>query len=351
MTSLPPPPPGSSALPPPPPPRPPAPPLRAPVTAPGPPAPVGVGGAGGGSTDVVPPHPDWQLPGDRWLPVPPGTRPPRPGWVTDPVGWQDVSTPVGDVLVPTRGFGDWWSHVVGALGRSWRSLLALHLVTLPLTLLTAVAARWVPSVEPGAVTARQLVDRLAALVAIALVWLVVSTVLRGASCWAIVHDAAGRPAGWTAAVRFGLRRFWAFAGWSVVTGLATAAGAMACVLPGVYLGVVFGTLLTGVVAFERTGTWRRCFALARGAWWGLLARTLVVAALAVLLAALAGMVSGQLLASSGSDPAWWAAAVVNRVIQLPAEMLAAAMAVVTYAERRAATGRCGTAELVDAVRA
>lgn len=316
---------------------------------PPPPPPPPYGGASSTPGD------DWQLPGDKWLPagylVPPG----RPGWQLNPVGWQDVAVRAPDPLVARDGFGDWWNKVFGVLGRSWRSLVPLYLASLPLTLLAVAAVlpladRVGEADGPGLrIDRADLAARLGVLALSLVLGLVVSTVVRGASAWVITHDAAGEPTTWGAAVRFGLRRFWSFVGWSLLTGIVTAVSVLACVLPAVWLGVVFGSVLTGVVAFERGDTWGRCFALARGAWWALFGRILIVGVLGFVAGSIVQAVTGGLVASDATV-AVLGAALVSGVLRLPIELLGASATVVTYAERRAAAGGCTTGELLDDLR-
>lgn len=301
----------------------------------------------------VVPGDDWQLPGDKWLPagyrVPPG----RPGWQLNPTGWQDVAAPGPDPLVPRDGFGDWWNKLFAVVGRSWRSLVPLYLASLPLSLLAVLAV--VPLADRIGrggnlrVGGAALAARLGVLALSVLLGLVVSTVVKGASAWVITHDAAGEPTSWGAAVRFGLRRFWSFVGWSLATGIVTALSVLACVLPAVWLGVIFGSVLTGVVAFERGDTWGRCFALAKGAWWALLGRILIVGVLGLVVGSIVQAVTRGLV-SSDATVAVIGATLVGGFLRLPMDLLGASAAVVTYAERRAAAGGCSTAELLGDLR-
>jgi hypothetical protein len=304
------------------------------------------------------PGDDWQLPGDRWLPagyrVPPG----RPGWQVDPVGWQHVSAPPADPLVARNGFGDWFDKVFGVIRRSWQSLIVLQLALLPVTIGAAVAVlplatrRTVRSVRANgtiAVDGGRLAVQFGAIGVVLLVSWIVATIGRGAGAWIVTHDAAGEPARWSDALRFGLRRFWPFVGWSVLAGLTTAVGALACLVPGIYVGVVFNATLTGVVAFERGDVWSRCFALARGAWWALLGRLLVIALIGGAYGIAVNAVTGAMWSGSGT-PARVGAVVVGAVLRLPVGILGAAAAIVTYAERRAATGGCTTADLLADLR-
>jgi hypothetical protein len=117
----------------------------------------------------------------------------------------------------------------------------------------------------------------------------------------------------------------------------------------VWLAVVFGSVLTGVVAFERGDTWGRCFALAKGAWWGLLGRLVVIALIGGVVGGVTGGVS-SLLVSGDAAGLELVSSMINTVLTIPIEMLGAAVAVVTYAERRGATQATTTADLVRDVR-
>jgi hypothetical protein len=269
-----------------------------------------------------------------------------------------VAAPAADPLVPRNGFSEWFERCFGALGRSWRSLLPLYLVTLPLNLIAAVALIPVASEDTLAtlesegrldMDTGELIRRLTLFAVSLLLGAVVSTVVKGASAWIITHEAAGQPTDWRDAVRFGLRRFWSFVGWSVATGVVTAFGFLACLAPGIWLAVVFGSVLTGVVAFERGDTWGRCFALTKGAWWKLLGRLLVIALLGGVVGGVVGGVSGALVTSDAAV-AQIGATLVNNVLSIPIGMLGAAVAVVTYAERRGATDGATTEQLLADIR-
>ncbi len=307
----------------------------------------------GGGSPV--PGDDWQLPGDKWLPagyrVPPG----RPGWQVNPLGWQNVAAPAPDPLVARDGFGDWWNKLFAVVGRSWRSLVPLNLVTLPLGLVAVAVVLPLRDridargrLHPGADRA-DIALRFAVFAVTILASLVAGTVVKGASAWVITHDAAGEPTTWGAALRFGLFRFWSFVGWSLATGIVTAISVLACVLPAVWLSVIFGSVLTGVVAFERGDTWRRCFALAKGAWWALLGRLLIVGLLGFAFGAAVNAVTAA-LSSSDAAAVVLGAALVGGVLRVPVAMLGASAAVVTYAERRAASSPCTTGQLLDDLR-
>ena len=124
---------------------------------------------------------------------------------------------------------------------------------------------------------------------------------------------------------------------------------LACVLPAIWLGVIFGSVLTGVVAFERGDTWGRCFVLAKGAWWALLGRILIVGLLGWVAGAIVQNITAAVVPGDAAV-SLVVASLVGGALRVPIDLLGASAAVVTYAERRAASGSCSTAELLHDLR-
>ena len=63
--------------------------------------------------------------------------------------------------------------------------------------------------------------------------------------------------------------FWRVLGAAIVTGILTCIGALFCLIPGIYLGVVF-TLITPVIVMENASfgyAFNKCFTLIRDNWW------------------------------------------------------------------------------------
>jgi hypothetical protein len=280
-------------------------------------------------------------------PPPPGSFPPPP-----PSGW--LQQRPDDPLVPGGGFGAWWSKLFATAGRSWRRLVPLLLVVgLAGALLVLPVDIWTahhPLLDADGhwIGGGGRLPRLAAYSALSAAVTAVFTVIASmGGIWLIVHDAAGRATSYGDTVRFGLRRFWAMVGWTIVAAVLTIGGFLLLVLPGIWVGVVLAGLLTGVLAFERVTPIGRAFILARGGWWGLLGRLVLIGFLG---AVYSGIVAGIVYAAIGlhatTDGELFGRALIGTVVGLPVKVVAAAFAVVTYAQRRAAHEPCTTTTLL-----
>jgi hypothetical protein len=120
--------------------------------------------------------------------------------------------------------------------------------------------------------------------------MVVMSLVTLASVHVVVAAATGRQATVGEALRSARTRVLQLAGWSFVAGLAVLVGICACLLPGIYLSLVF-LLLPPVVAFDRIAPIPRSFRLFHADVGGALARTATIGGLAFAAAALGGVVS------------------------------------------------------------
>jgi hypothetical protein len=165
---------------------------------------------------------------------------------------------------------------------------------------------------------------------------------QGASVFVAVLDAAGQPVTAAEAVRFATSRAPALLGWGLAAGLITGFGLLAFILPGVYLAVVFGASLAGVVTVERRGL-SRCFELVNARFGPTAGRMLLVAA-----AGLVYVLAGDWVVGVLSHPESFHQAALRAVIQIPMSLAAVGVAVVTYAELRFhERGEVFTATLAD----
>jgi len=174
-----------------------------------------------------------------------------------------------------------------------------------------------------------------------LIILLVNVIAVLASQWIIVHDAAARPTTRAESFRFARRRLGPAIGLAFVAYLVLIVAVIALILPGIWVGVIMLTMLPGVVIFERGQSIRRSFALARGGWWGLFGRVLVLFLVAIgygiavqIVAVIVGLASPIL------------SAIVSAVLQVPLQLVMLAVPIVTYAERRATKEHCTTATLL-----
>ena len=252
--------------------------------------------------------------------------------------------PLSDPLVPPDLRG--WFDRVAAVVR--RSLIPLLLVQVAVAVIDAVVGyALLPDADSPAVPAAPIgggpagigplgagpatagvppFDGGSALLGMAIL-VAVGVFAQGASVFVAIRDAAGRPVTASEAARFAAARAPALLGWGLAAGLLTGLGLLA-IVPGVYLAVVFGSSLAGVVTVERRGI-SRCFDLVNNRLGPTAGRMLLVAAAALAYVVVAGWVVDAL-----SQPASFHKSVLGAVIQIPMSLAAVGVAVVTYAELR-----------------
>jgi hypothetical protein len=131
-------------------------------------------------------------------------------------------------------------------------------------------------------------------VAVLLLGLISSTLASGACFRAIATAYLGERSGWRESLRFALKRFPSLLWITLLAGLLSVLGAIACIIPGVYLWVAFSVavpamMTEGVRGRRALGRSRR---LVRNFWW----RAFAVALLGYILTAiLSGAISAIIL--------------------------------------------------------
>lgn len=235
-------------------------------------------------------------------------------------------------------FGDWFAKVIGVVRRSWKPLLVIQAaIYVPLAILQAILQLLGvqnPEGEIGVDPTQGFVTpgTSATILFVSFLLLVVSVVLgalaQAASVFVIVRDAAQRPYAPQHVVEFAKSRALPVIGWGLLAGLLVMIGFIALVLPGIYLAVIFGGALTGVVVIERAGI-GRTFALVNPRFFPVLGRFVVFFLLAVVFSIVVGVVGAVL--SFGSPVV---ASFLSSVLTLPITLAAAAATVVVYAENR-----------------
>jgi len=152
-----------------------------------------------------------------------------------------IGQPSGAALPRPMGIGEILSTAFQLYRRHWRTLLAIAaVVVVPFTLLQYLIGDQVRTrgeeVANGVVveTASWAVG-IAGLVA-ALAGVVMFLVLTGAITRAVAAEVAGEDPSLEQSYRFGFHRFWSVLLVSVLVGLATVAGLILFVIPGIYIG-------------------------------------------------------------------------------------------------------------------
>ncbi|WP_018351855.1 hypothetical protein [Longispora albida] len=272
--------------------------------------------------------------------------------------------PADDPLVPNRaiGFSSWYERWAGAVRRSWKALVLLAAVTialpsLVLSLLSSGAGDWDTQTMYGddfSVTEYWKsynwgVILLAFVVAILSGYL--SALGSAAAIWTITRQAADRPAPLGEALRFGASRALPLWLWIIVAGILTFVGTLCCVLPGIYLSLVF-TLVPAIVVYERVSPIPRAFKLFHADLGRALGRTLgiffLVVALACCLSMPGGLVEG-FTSDAGTVVRWLGATIAAlwaALLSLFLFAVAVCGALVTYAELRAAETQLSTEQLL-----
>jgi hypothetical protein len=166
-----------------------------------------------------------------------------------------------------------------------------------------------------------------------LILAVVGLFVAVASVYVAVRDASGQPTSAGQGVRFAGGRVLPLLGWGVLAGIITMIGFVLFILPGLYLMIVFGSTLLGVVVIERQGI-GRCFALANARFLPTAGRVL----LAGVILAVYALVVGIIAVGIGGGPGSVVTPIVRAILMIPLGIAGTAFAVVTYAELRGREG-------------
>jgi len=194
----------------------------------------------------------------------------------------------GEAALPRpMGIGEILSTAFQLYRRHWRTLLAISaVVVVPLTLLQYLLGDLVRT--QGEETSNGVVVEtaswsvgIAGLLA-ALAGLLMYLILTGAITRAVAAEVAGQDPSVEQSYRFGFHRLGSVLLVSVLVGLATVAGLILFVIPGIWIGVRLAVSIEALVVEGRRGTeaMGRSWSLVGGHWWHAFF-TLVVAALLV----------------------------------------------------------------------
>lgn len=234
--------------------------------------------------------------------------------------------PPSDPLVPAN-LGGWFERVIGVIRRSFVPLLVIQVAVAVVDLIF-----WVTAIQLTSGVAASGVSSPGAALGLILLGLVVLLVVnvsaQGASIFVAIRNAAGEPTSVGTTLGFAASRALPLLGWGLVAAIMTGVGFLLLIAPGIYLAIVFGATLTGVVAVERKNI-DRCFQLVHRRFWPTAGRLL----LAFLIAFIYSLVINSIVAIVTS-PDTVAAIAVLYILTIPVGIATVAVTVVTYAELR-----------------
>jgi hypothetical protein len=245
-----------------------------------------------------------------------------------------IGQPGQAALPRPMGIGEILSTAFQLYRRHWRTLLAIAaVVVVPLTLLQYLLGDLVRA--QGETTRNGVVVEtatwsvgIAGLLA-ALAGILMYLVLTGAITRAVAAEVAGKDPSLEQSYRFGFHRLGSVLLVSVLVGLATIAGFILFIIPGIYIGIRLAVSVEALVVEGRRGTQAmgRSWELVGGHWWHAFG-ALVVAGL------LTGVVNA-IITTPFNNTGWFVqavAAAVATVVTLPYGVL---VGVLLYLDLRA----------------
>jgi hypothetical protein len=136
-------------------------------------------------------------------------------------------------------------------------------------------------------------------------------------------------------LRYALRRFWALLGASVLTVLGVAAGFVACILPGVFLGVAWCVTTPALVVEELPAVRAlgRSFDLVRKRWWKTFGYLIVIGLIVAVPAFFVSLITAGVF-DHRTAAGVIGSGVVQGVVSLFVTPLTAAMTVLLYFDLR-----------------
>lgn len=296
--------------------------------------------------------------------VPPGGFPPPPGAYQVPPGYgvpgfdpyagqYGYGAPAYGQLPPTyyappddplvsSDFSGWWTKSFRLLRGAWRPVAVLQLISAVPQVFFLVLLDIRTNDLVTALDNEPDVDELGALfrpyvgvVLPLLIALLVGMVSGLAALQLLVQQATGRPLSIGQALSVAIRRVPALIGWGVPAALLVVVGLVFCLLPGIYLMLVFSILST-VVLLERGNAFSRVFALFHADFGASLARVLVAGGVAFGLNTVANIITNPISAMAGpSTTTSIITQTISGVIAVAGSTLTIAFLLTAYADMRA----------------
>lgn len=274
-----------------------------------------------------------------------------------------------DPLV-SKDFSGWWGRSFRLAKAAWRPVALVQLIpSVPLLALglffalfdfnRLVDSRFVPNGD-GTYTFNESTPfdwsdfrtLLLIFIPIVLVLALVGVVTTLATYRILVQVATGRPVSIGAALKDGLRRTPALIGWGLLGSLLILVGLIACILPGIYVGIVM-SILPAVVLLERGNAISRVFQLFHADIGAALGRIIITALMGVAISFASSIVTGIV------DPSAWntahsgagtvggiVSAVLSTGFSIASTVLLTPMLLTAYADMRARHEPFSTAYLV-----
>ena len=178
----------------------------------------------------------------------------------------------------------------------------------------------------------------------AVVTMLVTAIGWGAGIWAVTQAAAGYPADLAAAFTAGVRRLGPMFGWYLLYSLMVAVGAVACLLPGLYLAVA-GSLFSFVIVFERErNPFGRSFSLVHRAFGQVLGRVALLG-LVTIGASCVVSLCGNLLGGGLGLVGFLMGDIATALLTAPVGVLLLVGLLLTYTQARARQEPVSTAGL------
>jgi hypothetical protein len=268
---------------------------------------------------------------------------------TPSTSWPDAGL---DPLVPPAGadLGEWNRRFSNTWRRSWRTLARIFLLTFaaPQVAAVVIVEQYAPGVAavagglplPATEVGAGVGIGLAAIgltVLVMLAVLLTNAVGWAAGIWAVTQGAAGLPVSAGDALRAGLNRVWPMFGNYLLYLLLVIAGALACLVPGLYVAFA-AALFSFVVVYERgRNPLVRSVSLVHRGLGVAAGRILLLFVLALLAQFAVGVVSGVAgmapTETSAGQPV--PAAVLDSLVGVPVSMALLVGLLLTYTQLRA----------------
>lgn len=257
----------------------------------------------------------------------------------NPYGPPPTPYPPSDDPLVSPDFNGWWNRSMRLLAATWQPLVLIQLCwAIPLLILTIVS-NLVGDTSVRTGNGRDLTAFILVGLPVIAVTFLLGLVTTLATLHVLVQQVTGHPVsvGW--ALRAGLRRAAAMLGWGILGGLLILVGIVLCVLPGIYVALVF-TILPAVVLLERGNAIGRCFRLVHAQFGPAFGRIATIAAVGLVFGLVENAITavvggGYFNAGDIGTGAGIASAIVTTVVSVLSGVVSAPLVLAAYADMRA----------------